>query len=1410
MLAWNSRRYFENNYLLIISISFLFVGVLDLLHTLSYKGMNIFQGYDANLPTQLWVVARYLQSLSLLIAPLLIRKKISINILFSTYFIIISLLLASIFYWKTFPDCYIEGAGLTQFKKTSEYIISFIFAASIGLLLREKKEFERRVLQLLITSITASILSEISFTTYVSVYGLSNLLGHFLKIISFYLLYKAIIETGIRRPYDLLFRNLKQSEEALKESENRYRLIAETSLDIIFQVDPQGIIAYCSPAVYKLGYTREEIVGKNFNGFLPAPELPKAAEAFQKVISGEYIDQLELYISTKDGLQRPFEINAAPVIANKTVIGIQGSARDITERKRMEERTNHLASFPQLNPNPVIEVDSSGKVIFSNPGTERILECLEMDKGEVTVFLPLDLDAILKDMEKNSDSSVTREVTVKDMVFSETICLTPQFNVARIYAFDITGHKQAEEALRVSEEKYRSIFEGANDGILACDITTGNFLFVNKRMSALTGYSEQEILKLGIRDLHLPEDLPHVLEQFNKQAAGEITKTTAIPVLRKDGGIIYCDISSSFLSKTTLIGFFRDVTESKRAEDALRQSKEDLGRAQEVGGIGSWRLDVRRNVLTWSDENHRIFGIPKGTPMTYETFLSTVHPDDRTYVDTKWKAGLGGEPYDIEHRLVVDGQVKWVREKAYLELDKDGALLGGFGITHDITKRKLTEETLRLALVESERRQAKISALLAASRIVLERREFKDTARSIFDFCKNLIGATSGYVALSSSDGTENELVFLDPGELSCTVDHSLPMPIRGLRGEVYRTGKALYNNNFSDSEYMEFIPEGHVRLDNVLFAPLIIKGYPVGLLGLANKPGGFTDDDADMASAFSELAAVALYNSRLLDTLQESEERFRSVVETACDGIISADSKGNVISWNKGAENIFGYAEDEIMGRPLTLIMPERFHEPHRIGFDRMASTCELQIMERILSFEGLRKDGSEFPLELSIATWKTGEEMFFTGIVRDVTERRKMEAVIKKAFEDMEEKVNERTIDLINANEDLEREIAERKRAEEALLETNVSLRESEKEYRKLSQEFHTLLNAIPDSIILLSPDMKMLWTNSGTASMLDMDRDDLTGHCCFEIWYSRTEPCEECPAVKSFKTGETETAQISTRKGRVFDIRAFPIKDENKNAINVIVVTSEITEKINLQAEAMRTAHLASLGEMAAGIAHEINNPINGIINYAQILADRLKSGRRENEIASQIIKEGDRVADIVRSLLSFARERKREKVPVYISDLLSDSFNLTGAQIRKDGIKLKVDIPDDLPEIIANSQQIQQVFLNIINNARYALNRKYPETDEDKILEVTAGKLMIDDKPYVRITFYDLGIGIPGDVLEKVVNPFFSTKPAGVGTGLGLSISHGIITDHNGKLTIKSLEGEFTNVIIDLPANTIGEE
>jgi PAS domain S-box-containing protein len=172
-----------------------------------------------------------------------------------------------------------------------------------------------------------------------------------------------------------------------------------------------------------------------------------------------------------------------------------------------------------------------------------------------------------------------------------------------------------------------------------------------------------------------------------------------VPRLSKeavDASMVFLTKLANMISQLSYsnIKLSQSLAERDSLVNALQKNREDLDRAQAVGNLGSWRLNVRKNELTWSDEAYRIFGIPKGTPLTYETFLSRIHTDDRKYVDKKWKAGLAGEPYDIEHRIIVDGKVKWVREKAYIEFDNDGTLFGGFGITQDITNRKDTEEML--------------------------------------------------------------------------------------------------------------------------------------------------------------------------------------------------------------------------------------------------------------------------------------------------------------------------------------------------------------------------------------------------------------------------------------------------------------------------------------------------------------------------------------------------------------------------------------------------------------------------------------------------------------------------------------------------------------------------------------------
>lgn len=215
-LAWNSRHFAKNAYLLFLGIAYLFVGTLDLIHTLGYKGMGVFPGHATNLSTQLWIAARYVESVSLLIAPLLSRRKLKTSFIFAGYTAATAVVLASVFYWHIFPACFIEGEGLTIFKKVSEYVISLLLIGSIIALLKTRHAFERSVLRLLVASIVVTIASELAFTLYADAYGLANLVGHYLKIVSFYLIYVAIVATGLTRPFALLFRDLKHSEDTLK------------------------------------------------------------------------------------------------------------------------------------------------------------------------------------------------------------------------------------------------------------------------------------------------------------------------------------------------------------------------------------------------------------------------------------------------------------------------------------------------------------------------------------------------------------------------------------------------------------------------------------------------------------------------------------------------------------------------------------------------------------------------------------------------------------------------------------------------------------------------------------------------------------------------------------------------------------------------------------------------------------------------------------------------------------------------------------------------------------------------------------------------------------------------------------------------------------------------------------------
>jgi PAS domain S-box-containing protein len=519
----------------------------------------------------------------------------------------------------------------------------------------------------------------------------------------------------------------------------------------------------------------------------------------------------------------------------------------------------------------------------------------------------------------------------------------------------------------------------------------------------------------------------------------------------------------------------------------------------------------------------------------------------------------------------------------------------------------------------------------------------------------------------------------------------------------------------------------------------------------------------------------LEMQNEQLFNTqemLHESLEKYADLYDFAPVGYITLDRNGLIRETNLTFSEQIDRQRAGLINTPLGAYVAGEDRGSFQSHLDQVFATHERQTCELRLE----KPKGSILYIQLvSIAVKKgDGTELCRTSIT-DISVRRQAEKELARINDELERRVEERTAELF---------VGERK-------------------FRNLSQEFYALLNAITDTLILFSPEMKVLWTNSESAMRLCPNDSDPSGQYCYALIHDRAALALDCPISRCFASGQREVA-VATHRGAVLDLRAFPIK-EGRTVTRVLLMISDITEKMALQAEAMQAGHMASLGELASGVAHEINNPITGIINYGQILINECLTGSMEKDIGERIVKEGDRVGRIVKTLLSYARDGREEKTPTSVPAILEESIILTQAQIRKEGIDLQIDLADDLPAINANLQQIQQCFINIINNARYALNEKYPGRHKEKRLQISARQCTVDDRPYVRIIFCDQGIGIPDHEISMLTRQFFSTKPFGKGTGLGLSITERIVRDHGARLLFESTEGEHTRVIIEFPAD-----
>ena len=504
---------------------------------------------------------------------------------------------------------------------------------------------------------------------------------------------------------------------------------------------------------------------------------------------------------------------------------------------------------------------------------------------------------------------------------------------------------------------------------------------------------------------------------------------------------------------------------------------------------------------------------------------------------------------------------------------------------------------------------------------------------------------------------------------------------------------------------------------------------------------------------------------------LREANRSLQALFRAAPAAILSLDTQNRVTLWNPAAERIFGWPQESILGRPYPLV-PTNEQEEHRqiLGRVQAGEIIRDQIVRRT-DRQGRIIDVSLSGAPLNDEGGNPGGTMF---ILEDITQSRRAQ----------------------------------------------VALAESEERYRALSEQFRTLLDGITDSLVLLDRELKVVWANEGARLRSKQAPDQMAGQDCYRLWRGRQTPCPECAVQECFASGTPQRHLMEGHDGRILGIKTFPIRNPRGEVVNVIQQASDITEKIRLRKEAEAANRLASLGELAAGVAHEINNP-NGLnLLYLPVLQDvfadcdllfetcREEHGdfrlgglpfRRVREEMPQMLAEmldgARRIQRIVEDLKTFARPHEEEGGSFDLNGSVQTAVRLAGNTLKKATANFTVAYADDLPAAWGNAQRIEQVILNLLLNACQALSDPAQAISVATTLDAATEQLLVEIR--------DEGRGITPEISARLTEPFFTTRRETGGTGLGLSVSNRIVREHHGRLDFLSTPGGGTTVRLALP-------
>ncbi len=505
-------------------------------------------------------------------------------------------------------------------------------------------------------------------------------------------------------------------------------------------------------------------------------------------------------------------------------------------------------------------------------------------------------------------------------------------------------------------------------------------------------------------------------------------------------------------------------------------------------------------------------------------------------------------------------------------------------------------------------------------------------------------------------------------------------------------------------------------------------------------------------------------------------EKDLRGLLESAPDAMLMVNRAGEIVLVNSQTEKMFGYKRREILGRPVEILLPERArkkHEKHRSVYIKSPYT---RPMGAGLDLLGVRKDGSEFPVEISLSSMKAGRELLITAIIRDATDRKRHEKEMEKLNLELERRVAKRTAQL--------------------------------QEERDRAQKYLDVAGVV---VVVIETDQNVALVNRKGCEVLGHDEREVVGKNWFDHFIPLRIREQVRSAFKQIISGDLDSVEyyenpILTRSGeeRVIAWHNTVLRDESGRIQATLSSGEDITDRAELERQIIRSERMVALGEMAASLAHEFNNPLGIIMGFAQDLLTEVDPSDPRHHSLKIIEEESRRCKKLMRDLLEFGRPTLAEFVQVDPAEVIRRSIELASGKLQKSAIRPILNLPKELPKIWADAQQLQQVLLNLVFNAMDAMPQGGILTLGAEWVGDREGPKPSDQNPEsgVEISVSDSGHGIDPADLDKIFRPFYSVRKK-KGVGLGLAVCESIMKAHGGRISVQSRPGHGATFTLFFP-------